>query len=76
MCVESLKRKDIFTPFLLIYYYYCLFITDTSGKHKQHEARSIVNNKHTHTQKKEKTISINNGQQYSPASLGYADMTG
>ena len=53
MCVESLKRKDIFAPFLLIYYYYYyLFISDTSGKHKQHEARSIVNNKHTHTKKK------------------------
>ena len=52
-CVEALKRKDIFTPFLLIYYYYYLFISDTSGKHKQHDARSIVNNKHTHTKKKE-----------------------
>ena len=69
MCVESLKRKDIFAPFLLVYYYYYLFISDTSGKHKQHEARSIVNNKQTH-----KKIGINNGQQYSLASLGYADM--
>ena len=32
------------------YYYYYLFILDTSGKHKQHEARSIVNT-NTHTQK-------------------------
>ena len=77
MCVESLNRKDIFARFLLVYYYYyyCyLFISDTSGKHKQHETRSIVNNKHT--QKKKKSISINNGQQYSQASLGYADMAG
>ena len=71
MCVESLKRKDIFAPFLLVCYYY-LFISDTSGKHKQHEARSIVNNKHTHKNR----ISIKNGQQYSVASLRYADTAG
>ena len=72
MCVESPKHKDIFAPFLLVYYYYCYywFISHTSDKYKQHKARSIVNNKHTH----KKRISINNGQQCSLASLGYADM--
>ena len=74
MCVESLKRKDIFAPFLRVYYYYYLSISDTSGKHKQHEARSIVNNQHT--KQKEKRISINNGQQCSLASLGYANTAG
>ena len=44
-------------------------------KHKQHEARSIVNNKHTRTHTK-KRIRINNGQQYSLASLGCGDMAG
>ena len=41
-------RGDILLLLLL------LFISDTAGKHKQHEARSIVNT-NTHTQKKEST---------------------
>ena len=46
------------------YYHYYLFSSDTSDKHKQHEARSIVNT-NTHLKIKN-TISINNSQQAWP----------
>ena len=57
----SIARLFKIAAVLQINYYYYLFISDTSGLHKQHEARSIVN---TNTHKKR--ISINNGQQARP----------
>ena len=54
---REFKRACNILHLLLLLFYY-LFISDTSGKHKQHEARSIVKNKFY-----KKRIRINNGQQ-------------